>query len=351
MSHESESTLARDVRIKDVHEFVQLLGYDKHGIFKFESSRAFEEYSWFDDTDYKSWSGVELTIYTSDSGRIVVSTRTTISRSYYDLMHQNRTISLLRKHFGGEFTTDEGRGRYLRTENNPPPAAASGCYLAFSRFGGNLIKAKLCHESRSFPNNFPKPNKRFGFLIDFDPRVVANNTLVPFLVATSEDYLKSTFIALLRYSQKREGFLRNVRLQGEQLSAIAAGKSSVEDQAAEMLSFQRISAVCRHFDALDSKLDLATSLRKPYRRRKESLFDSMENLVLRRHDFIHRAVIDRSLTDERIDDIIYDLEAALTRVYKRITSHYDWFFDKNWGVGQRRRKKELLVPSPHGILK
>lgn len=223
MSYGSESILAPTTRINDVRELVQMLGYEKNGILRFDGSRPFEDYSWFDERDYKCWTGVNLAISKSDSGRIAVSTHSAVSRSYFDLIHQNQTISLLRQHFGGEFRTDEGRSRYLRPETDPPPAPASGCYLAFSRFGGNLIRAKVCHESRSFPNNSPRPQKRFSFLQDYDPRVIANNTLVPFLVATSEDYLKSTFIALLRYSPKREGFLKNVRLQGDQLFAIATG--------------------------------------------------------------------------------------------------------------------------------
>jgi hypothetical protein len=176
-------------------------------------------------------------------------------------------------------------------------------------------------------------------LHDYDPRVIANNTLIPFIVAANEDYFKSTFVALLKYSPKREVFLKGLRLQGEQLSAIAVGGSSVEEQVAESLPFQNISAVCRHFSSLDPSLDLAGTLRKPYRRRKLSLFDSIEALVVGRHDFIHRALIDITLTDDRVNEILYDVEAAITRVYRRITDHYGWFYDKSWGIGRRPLKK------------
>jgi hypothetical protein len=339
MSYSSENILAPDTSIQDVREYALLLGYAKSGVLKSEEYGQIEEYWWFDATEYRSWSGIELSIHRNDEQRVVVSTRTTISRSYFDLNHQNNTISGFLKRFGGEFTTDEGRRRYLRPESGPPPAPASGCYLAFNRFGNNLIKAKIYHEAREFPNYPHRMWKDTEILQPLDPRILANNTLVPFLVASLEDYFKSTFIALLRYSARKEAFLKSVRLQGDQLVAISDGKATVEEQISESLSFQRLSAICRHFEALDTKLDIAGTLRKPYRRRSQSLFESLESLVLSRHDFIHRANLDQTMTDDRIDGLIYDLDEAITRVYRRITKHYDWFFDRDWYLGRRRRKK------------
>jgi len=342
MSYSSENILASGTRIQDVREFVLLLGFKKAGLLKDQELGRFEEYLWFEADDYKSWTTVELSIHRNDNGLIAVGTRTSVSRSYFDLTHQNRTISGLRKRFGGEFVTDEGRGRYLKPGIGPPPAPASGCFLAFSRFGENLIKAMLCHRERTFPNHPDHPAKDWRgveFLQEFDPRTIANNTLVPFLVASSEDYFKSSFTALLRYSPRKEAFLKSVRLQGEQLLAIADNRATVEEQVSETLSFQRLSAVCRHFDLLDAKLDIAGILRKPYRRRSQSLFESLELLVSSRHDLIHRAIIDRTMTDQRIYDVMYDLEAAITRVYRRITDHYDWFYDKSWSFGRRPSKK------------
>jgi hypothetical protein len=344
VSYGSESVFSSGTRSQDVRELLTLLGYERRGLVRFEESGPYEEYSWFSTTDYRSWSGVYVAIYKSKSGNIALSTYSPSSRSYFDLEHQNRTISLLKRRLGGKFGSDEGLGRYMKLEGPPPLPAASGCHLAFQRFGQNLVKAKLCHESRSFPNPPMKPNKRFSFLQEYEPRIIANNTLVPFLVAAVEDYLKSTFVALLKYSSNRELFFKNnVRLQGDRLSIIAAGNSSVEDQAAEMVSFQRISAVCRHFNGLDAKLDLARILRKPYRRRKETLFDAMESLTLKRNDFIHRATMDLSLNDGRIDDIILDLDVAVTRIYKLITAHYGWSFDKGWSAGRRRSKDNALT--------
>src|SRR5271170_4272811 len=169
MSYSSENILASGTRIQDVREFVLLLGFKKSKAVKNKELRQFEDYFWFDSDDYKSWTTVELSIYRNEKGFIAVGTRTNASRSYVDLIHQNETISALRKRFGGEFTTDAGRGRYMRPESGPPSAPASGCFLAFSRFGENLIKAKLCHDARTFPYHPPRIWRGIEFMQEFDP--------------------------------------------------------------------------------------------------------------------------------------------------------------------------------------
>jgi hypothetical protein len=344
MSYPSENVLARGTRIAEVREFVGLLGFKRGGALNSEDVGKIEEFYWFVEDEYKSWSGVELGLYKNDEKRVVVETRTPVGRSYFDLKHQNLTISSIRKRFGGTSRTDEGKGRYLKPEFGPPPAPASGCFLAFSRFGGNLIRAKLYHDARAFPNH-PSGGWR-GPLADFSPEIVANNTLVPFLVAACEEYFKSTWIALVRYSPKKQAIFRGFRLQGDQLLAISNRQRSVEEQIAESMGFQRVSVVCRNFEQLDAKLDLAGVLRKPYRRRKLSLFDSIEHLVTVRHDLIHRAIIDTTMTDGRAEGPIYDLEVVSERVYRRITDHYGWFFDKGWFLGRKPAGKSRVTAAP-----
>lgn len=169
MGYSSENVLAPGNRMQDVREFALLLGYEKSGVLKSKEYGQFEEYWWFDTTDYRSWTGVGLSIHLNEEKRIVVSTQTPIYRSYFDLIHQNKTILSFRKRFGGEFTTDEGRGRYFRPEGGPPPAPASGCFLAFERFGHNLIKAAICHEARDFPKHPPGIWKGIDIFQEYQP--------------------------------------------------------------------------------------------------------------------------------------------------------------------------------------
>jgi hypothetical protein len=347
MSYSSESVLAFGTRIADVRDFVQLLGFKpwERALVSDEVGRI-ESFYWHDEVDYRSWGGVELHIYKDRENQVIVETRSTAGRSYFDLQHQNLAISTLRRTFGGTFRTDEGKGRYMRAEGEPLPAPASGCFLAFSRFGGNLIKASVYLRSRDFPNH-PLHVHKDDPMPDYNPRVLANNMLVPFLVAASEEYFKSTWVAITRYSANRKAIFKNFRLQGNQLLTVADGLRSIEEQIAETLSFQKLSSVCNNFKLVDAKLDINGALRRPYRRRAVSLFESIERMVESRHDLIHRAILDVTLTEDRIQDLIYDLEAAVERVYRCITDHYGWFFEKSWGLGRRlprRRAKRLLLP-------
>jgi hypothetical protein len=337
MSYESENAFPAGTRLRDVREFVQLLGFNKLGVINSKEFGRFENFSFFEEKEYRSWSGVELAIRI-DGTSLSVSTRSASGRSYYDLEKQNLTIASLKRRFGGTFVTDEGRNRYLRSRFGPPPPPASGCYLAFWRLGGNLIRASSYLDARQFPS---QKNEELLRSIGHSPANLSNNLLLPFLVAALEEYLKSAFIAILRYSNRKDAIFRGLRLQGDQLAAISNGKS-VEEQIAETLPFQRISAVTRNFALLDPKLDIAGVLKKPYRRRKQSLFNLLEEIVTTRHDFIHRAKLDTTLTDSRMHELIYDLDDAMTRIADHLTAHYKWpTIVRSWHLGNRRVTRRM----------
>lgn len=221
MSYSSENVLALGTRVADVRDLVKFLGFKPwHRALLSDEVGRIEQFYWHDEVDYRSWGGIELSVYKDRENLVIVETRSTVGRSYFDLQHQNLTISNLRKRFRGTFRTDEGKGRYMKVEGEPPPAPASGCFLAFSRFGGNLIKAGVYLQSRAFPNH-PADIHKNDPIPDYNPRIVANNTLVPFLVAASEDYFKSTWVAITRYSANKEAIFKSYRLQGNQLLAVA----------------------------------------------------------------------------------------------------------------------------------
>lgn len=347
MSYSSKNSLPPATRLDDVREFVALLGYEKSvGWVRAEGLR-FLSYAWFDETDYRSWSGVELSIDQRDSGELFVATHTPISRSHYDLEQQNRTIAALRKRFGGSFSTDAGVGRYQRSDRNPPPPAVSGCHLAFERFGTNLIRSIVYLDNFGFSNLAAENSEKALALFRMSPRTLSGNMLLAFAVSIVEEYLKSCFIAMLRYSPNKERLLRGVRLRGDQFARVSNGDESIEQAIAETFSFQRISAASKIFESLESKLDIAATLRKPFKRRAVSLFDSLEALVVKRNAFVHRADIDHSVTDAFARKTLHDLDVAMTRVQKAILKLYGWPFQKTWGIGHRvRRQTAQLSQEP-----
>jgi hypothetical protein len=340
MSYESFNKLSHTTRVEDVLEFLELLRFRRllRPYLRLEDEIA--QHYWFEETDYRSYAGIELFVYRDKEGQLVVYTRTVASRSYYDLEQQNRTIRSLKRRFAGTFETDIGKGRYFPLEGGPPTPAQAGCHLAFQRFGEGIIKADIYLMSREFP---PEPWKyigKFEFLDQMNPLLLSNNLLLPYLVSVLEDYFKSTFVALLWYSDRKESFLRGARLSSEHLLKISSGESSIESAIAETLPFQRLSAICQHFKSLEPDLDLAGALRKPYRRRKKSLFETLEEMVLQRHAFIHQGKLDTSFDNTKIERALNDLEESVVRCYRRITDYYRWEFDQGWGRGRRPKARE-----------
>jgi hypothetical protein len=280
---------------------------------------------WYEQRDYKSWVGVELDIYRSTNRRVTVTTRSRAGRSYWDLMHQNRTLKLLRDLFGGHFVTDAGRNRYWRPDEPPPRPAQSGCFIARWRLHNALGKARIYLSARGLNAPIARPEPTgLHYLDAMNPRLLSNNLLLPYIVAIWEDFHKSCFAALLRYSDRRAAVLKGARLSHERLERIAAGADTVEDAVADTLSFQRPSTIAEAYRLLDPGFDFVATLNRRYRRRRISLYDSIEKAVERRHAFVHRGDLDTTFSDHRLRTTLADFEAAADRIYQRTADHYGW---------------------------
>jgi hypothetical protein len=258
---------------------------------------------------------------------VAVGTRTGVGRSSYDFQFQNRTVREFKKRFGGQAAKDGPNGAGY--DPGPPvPPAASGCFLSMRRFDWHLSRL----ERYLMMRNIPKPHESMEFaektwpvMRELNPEVFSNNIIVPYVVSMTEEFFKSTYIALLRYSEKKQSIFKNARLSGEQLANISNGALTVEEAVAEMMSFQRLSAVARHFKELDPKIDISGALRKPFRRRKQTLFESLDDLTTRRHTLIHGMEIDISLRGKKIDGLVVNVAAAAGRIYKHVTEQHGWF--------------------------
>ena len=248
-----------------------------------------------------------------------------MGRSYWDITHQNKTLKMLRDLFGGHFETDAGRNRYWRPDGKPPSPIMSGCYLARWRFNNALIKPRLYIMRRGLEGQNAKPEPiGLEILDEMNPRLFSNNLLLPYLVAIWEEYFKSSFIVLLKYSSHREASLKKAKLSHAQLEEIIAGKQGVEQALAEPLSFQRPSKVSNNFKMVNPKLDIAGALRKPYRRRKTSLYESIEKCVEIRNEFVHTGYMDTTMSDKIIQKVINDFEVAVDRSYDMFGKYFDF---------------------------
>jgi hypothetical protein len=161
-------------------------------------------------------------------------------------------------------TTDAGRNRYWRPETPPPRPAESGCYMARWRFHNALARAKIYLDTRGLTAPIARSEPTgLPFMDQMNPRLLSNNLLLPYVVAIWEDYQKSSFTALLKYSPRRVAVLKAARLSNERLESVAAGTLTIEDVLAETLGFQRPSSMASHYRLLDPAFDFTAMLKKP----------------------------------------------------------------------------------------
>lgn len=234
-----------------------------------------------------------------------------------------KTLKMLRDLFGGHFTTDAGRNRYWRPDEPPPLPLASGCFLARWRFHNGLGRARVYLMNRKF-EGASALDKSSGhqYIDEFNPRLLSNNFLMPYVVAIWEDYFRSTFAAVLKYSEQRDGILKKTRLSHTHLEQIALGAQPIERAVSECFSFQRPSLISENFRIMDSKLDVGGAMRKPYRRRKVSLYDSIEALVEGRNAFVHEGEMNMALFDQKMQIALDDIVTAVDRAYECIGKRY-----------------------------
>ncbi|WPZ36991.1 hypothetical protein T8K17_12730 [Thalassobaculum sp. OXR-137] len=323
MSYESENILDKNARLIHVLSVIKLLNY-KSIRFDLKKSGRRRSYVWIDNDDYKSWVGVELHVYQVD-GKIIVNTRSSASRSYWDLAHQNNTIKTLRDLFGGYFRTDAGKNRYWRPDEPPPSPMSSGCYLARWRFNNSIMKSNIYLMNRHLKGGISLDRSSGFYLFDeINPRIISNNLIIPFVIGVWEEYFRATFSAVLRYADKREIVLKKARLSHSQLEQIASERRPLEDAIADCFSFQRPSNISENFKMIDPKLNLAGVLRKPFRGRKINLYDSIEYLVENRNFIVHSGELDISLFDRKLKNEINDVIVAVDRVYLALGNHFNF---------------------------
>lgn len=322
MSYTSESVLPRSAKLAQLEELIVLLGY-RRGEDGLKVPARIGSYFWHDKEDFRSYAGVGLDIYRRLHGPIKVTTQSSAGRSYWDLTQQNKTIKLIHNLFGGHFITDAGRNRCWRPNRRPPSPLASGCFIARSRFHSGLGRARIYLMSRKLEGPIAQ-EKASGleFMDELNPRILSNNFLLPYVVALWEDYFRSTFAAALKYSKQRESALKRARLSHSNLEQVALGTHSIERAIAESFSFQRPTSIAENFRLLDPKLDIGAVLRKPYRRRKKSLFDSIEQLVEDRHVFVHTGRMNIKFFDPQLQTTLSDIEVAVNRAYECVAAYY-----------------------------
>jgi len=314
---DSTNELPFGTRLTDIAEVLRSLGYQR------------QDATWFvfrpDDYNYLTGVGVTIERGTPKTG-VMVHTRANIWAQKADTDLQNNTIRRLRRRFGGSFETDEGGLRYFRYNIPIRSGPECGCYIARFHLQNNLAKARqylypLLRRSATADATEAFRMKTEG---DFHPVILGANLLLPFLTSVVEEYLKATYIALFKGSNAKAKVVRTTNLRAEDLEGVVTGEISIEQAIVRKLSFQDLRKLAAAFKVLDQRLDMLAPLKRPFRRRKKSLFDSLNQMVVRRNSLIHANTIDPKYDAARANGDVENIEVALLRIYQSIVSLYKW---------------------------
>lgn len=310
MGRDAYVHISKKITKKSVEELLLMFGYKRYG----------QGFFCGNDKEYKYFSGVNVWFVESDQpGEYVLRVRTLIYSSEYDVHMQNETIRGLKRYCNAWFESDYGKNRYFEV-GDLIKGVQNGCYFAIQRLDNNF--SLLLHALSKYPEDQASDK----ILLEFGmstPEVFNANVYLSFLCSIIEEYFRETYIALLRYSNKKEKIL-NTKLSSFDLIDVSSGKKTVEEVFASSLSFQNIHKIVFHFKGLDSRLDIGTPLKKPYHQRKQTLYEKIDEIFERRHRMIHRIEFDLKYSSKELTADINDVKISLERVYKYICKRYDW---------------------------
>lgn len=321
----------KGTKASDVEEFLLLLDFQrgKKGPFSGNLGTPF----YYDKEDhYRHITGLYTELYRNNDNysELLLLTRTTIWRSKFDSDLHNKTIRQMRKRFGGYFVSDYGRNRYPKFEGPVREKAEAGAYKAFSYLHSNIQRASHFIKFANLLDENAYQIQRDDFIDSHNPRIISANVLVPFLVSAIEDYFRSLYIALLRYSPKRMEIIQKARLQGQELAEIDRGELSVPEAVAKWVSFQNLERTNTVYKELNSKYDLHGILKRPYGRHKATFWEILNRLIEQRHALIHRAELNVSYKPDQLKRDIGLVEKALWRVYQELIKMNNWQAVERW---------------------
>ena len=212
----------------------------------------------------------------------------------YDLQKMNETIRCLKQYCDASFEIDCGKNRYF-PEDTLIKGAESGCYFAVERLFNNFSSLK--HILSKYPRDIEAEKSMYEISGIPTPNMFHANVYSTYLCSLIEEYFRTTYIALLKYSDRKDKIL-NVKFSPYDMVDISNGEKTVEEVFAGTLSFQNIQKICSNFHALDNKLDIGQALKKPYHNRKKNQYEQVKDILERRHGLIHRLEIDDSYCTE-----------------------------------------------------
>lgn len=313
MGYDATNHIDRSVSKKKLVEVIKLLGFEGQG----------DYFYFFRRDEYKYLYGVSLYISSSEK-EWLIHTRNPIYCSDYDLKYQNYVIKKIRQFFGGYFVSDYGTNRYFLIDDTQTTADERGCYAAHFRLSDRIGEIAYLVNNYVESDSVRESFRQFGVA---SPSTLLSNIATTYISTVMETYFRELYVALLTYSPKKESIISNTKINSNDYIDIAEGRICIEEAVALSMSFQNINKINSYFTALDKKIDIKGMLSKPYRRRKETLFSTLNRVFEHRHSLVHRMGVDISYAKEDVLKDIESIKVALDLVYQHICNVYGWNAD------------------------
>lgn len=264
---------------KAIEKVIFPLGWEKQEYFPGSKARS---YLWFHRENYESTRGCWLFLNKPDEDdpkgtKLVFHAYSNSGRSYEDFEAQNNVIKALKKACG--FT-------YINFQHNLNRAS-----MAVSDISKHTIKMMELGDW-------------YGSL---DAGVIRNNTLLPFLVASTESFLKEFFIAYLEtYPNVQEKiYEKKSKLEYSELKRLLSGEKTLAELEADNYTFQNLySANNAYKNYIDVDIFKVLNKRKRVKNKSRIVRDVVIEILDLRHKIIHAAHIDIGLDRNRMETYI-----------------------------------------------
>lgn len=281
-----------------------------------------EHLLWFDQEDFKSITGVEITIFPEIRGKRKfwsLHARNTYSASWHDVSMMNKILTDSKKKFGGTIDGDYG-------ENEVAPLWEDDA-SPMSR-GIDYITRKTCSSIKMLEVSLPQPWNNFqtankpensnekieAFLAYVDPNRQIYIGLIPMLVAIFEFYFKETFRVLASYDK--------VILSKITLTSLNNNLDSpkIINSFIEKIKFQDLKNVRKIYNRY-ADLDIKSTIEESSN--VKDIYVKLKQLIEFRHDVVHRLDSDCVFTREDFLEFHKVLEESLSSITCNIIAKYN----------------------------
>ena len=315
MGYDSLIILPEKIKLKEVKQFLAILNYQEidKNLFFYNNNNSEEHLTGIPVDIFQTRPNIELHI------------RTTVWRTIADTEYVNLTLKEVSKRFGGYFRTEFGKNKIYKFEGIVRRGAEAGCYTVFKHFCNNIAQSYIFFDHlKSIEKNYPL--KDVWFIDKYNPISIGINISIPFLISIFEEYFRSTYIVLLKWSGKKKDILKRLKINTEDLADVANGIHSVEKLVCRYMSFQNLNSINEAFDKISKDINFIHLLKST--NPEKDYFNRVDRLIKFRHRIIHSNETDSFYNVSDFEKDLKLVSDVCEIFYDRLIEVYEWNKDK-----------------------